>query len=180
MAPFSISSFSLLFFLLVNLWASVLQIYCLLKMNQPYSWQVLPALCLQKYWRPLGRSVRGFQSRADSEFLVCTTFAQTVHKQAAKYSVDGEVSERSGHKEYHIYSLYFIINTGIENNMFTFFCVCMCVFPPFGILVRGKTNKKTKTQNCSCEERFPPFLLFLTYLHCLSVKIFECWLLCLA
>lgn len=96
-------------------------------------------------------SVHGFQSRADFEFLkVCTTFAQTVHKQDPKYSVDGERSERSGCKVYQIYSFYFILNTEIEMSMFTFFCVCVCVrvsvFSPFGILRRGAEKPPTKNK----------------------------------
>lgn len=94
-------------------------------------------------------SVHGFQSRADFEFLkVCTTFAQTVHKQDPKYSVDGERSERSGCKVYQIYSFYFILNTEIEMSMFTFFCVCVCTcvcFLSFWNIEEG--GKKPPTKN---------------------------------
>lgn len=61
--------------------------------------------------------------------------------------------ERSECKAYYIYSLYFIINTDIETNVFIFFCVCMC-FPPFwniegcwgGNQLKNKKKSKRQTE----------------------------------
>lgn len=163
MVPFSVGSFSLFFFsfLLVNLWASVLQIFCLLRMNQPYSWPELPGLWLQKHRRPLWEPSSKVSIRLPKQSWlwvpkVCTTFALTVH------SVAGE---RSGCKVCYIYSFYFIINRDNETNIFTFFSVCVylsvCVFSPL-LDYWGETNQQIKTNQTNKKMRNINYILLNT------------------
>lgn len=125
-------------------------------MKQPYSRPALFAFFLQKYWRPLARPVHDFQSTVEFAFLkVWIPFAQTVHNQTPKYSVN----QRDQDVRYTTFTASMWLQTQILKPECLFF-LCVCVYPPLGIL-RG-TLKLPKT--AEVRKDFLPFSSLLTYI----------------